>query len=323
METFKIYLAPMLDVTTPQFRKFIRHLNKDVILFTEMIVAETVIHVSDEKLTQILGEYEENTIVQIGGCDPYSISRAIRKINEVTKFDQFNLNCGCPSSRVQKGNFGACLMLQPETIIKIINTVYEETGFVLSLKIRIGVDEFDSYDFFKDFISSIVSNTKCDTFFVHARKCWLNGLSPSQNRTIPPIRYDFVHRIKEEFPKQKFILNGAINNVFQLQTKGNLDGFMIGRAAIKNPFIFCEFTQKLNEKYTEIEKHTTLLLNYFLLYNQNEIVKHIHIFPVLNFFHGKPGNKKYKNFITETARKKITFGDYIIKLEEFLVNFNF
>lgn len=312
----------MLEVTTPQFRKFIRLTCKETILFTEMIVAETVLYISDDKLLEMLGEYEEKTIVQIGGSDPQNISKAIKKINQVLKFTQFNLNCGCPSSKVQKGNFGACLMLQPENVIDIINTVYNQTGFVLSLKIRIGVDDFDSYDFFRNFVSEIINQTKCDTFFVHARKCWLKGLSPSQNRKVPLLNYDFVYKIKEEFSFHKFILNGEINNVSQLDLKKNLDGFMIGRAAMKNPFVFREFINAINEEKVEIDKSFNLLLKYFSLFDKNAIVKHIHVFPLLNFFHGQPGNKKYKNFLIETVRKKITFENYKLQLEDYFKNIN-
>lgn len=322
MGEFKFYLAPMLDVTTPHFRRFLRTINKEVILFTEMIVAETVLHTSDEKLKEIIGFFDDKTIVQIGGSNPLNIAAAITKVHTIFGYKDFNLNCGCPSSKVKKGNFGASLMLMPQVVIDIINEVYEKTGFIMSLKIRIGVDENDSYIFFKNFIEEIVSRTMCKTFFVHARKCWLSGLSPLQNRTIPCLNYDFVYKIKDEYPNCNFILNGGISSPEQLNLKRNLDGFMIGRAAIKDPFIFDKFIEMYRNnisKAIEIDYICRNLIEYFKSYGSDTLVRHHHIFPLLNIFHGRNGTKKFKNFLVETVQKKINFDGFVEMIEEYFL----
>ena len=248
MGAFDFYLAPMLDVTTPHFRRFFRLIDLRTTLFTEMVVADTIIRMSDEDLLEKIGMYEGNTVVQVGGSNPETIAAAIETVMKKIGFKSFNLNCGCPSTRVKKGRFGAILMLDPILVSEIINVTEKKCGVVMSLKIRLGVDEHDSYDFVHNFIETIVKNTNCDTFFVHARKCWLNGMSPAANRNRPPLNYEYVYRVKGDFPDKKFILNGGIVSLEQLDERRNLDGFMIGRGAVNNMNIFNEMTSFLSRK---------------------------------------------------------------------------
>ncbi|KAM0676775.1 hypothetical protein BDAP_002687 [Binucleata daphniae] len=243
----------MLKITNPHFRRLISIISPNTKLFTEMIVASTVIYAKDIK--NKLG-CPINTVVQIGGSEPEQIAKAVQIIKNCG-FTSFNLNCGCPSTKVKKGCFGAILMTMPDIVVNIINTVYEETGVVLSIKCRIGVDDNESFDFFLGFIDKIIKNTKCRTFYVHCRKCLLNGISPKDNRTIPPLDYSFAEKIKEMYKDIKVYINGGIKSYNDMKYKTN--GYMIGREAVKNPFVFAEIENayiKYNSKAEENVKNT-------------------------------------------------------------------
>lgn len=226
-------LAPMLKVTTTQFRSLIRIISRDVLLFTEMISASCILN-SPTYLSRI-GKYDPFTVIQIGGNNPQKISKAIQKITEETRFRLFNLNVGCPSPKVTKGQFGASLMLNPQLVIDIINETHRNSNVILSVKCRIGVDNNDSFSFFYGFVKAVSENTKCRTFYVHARKCWLDGLSPKKNRNIPELNYGFVRKVKALMPWLEIHLNGGVKSLADAE---GLDGIMIGRAAVKNIFVF-------------------------------------------------------------------------------------
>lgn len=247
-----------------------------------MISPDFIIH--NKTFTDRLKFLDSRTVIQLGSSDKEKLANAILLLQAVygSKL-KVNLNCGCPSTRVQSGNFGAILMKSNKLVVEIINHVYEKTGIVLSLKIRIGVDDLDSYDFFKEFVLSIVENTPCRIFFVHARKCWLNGISPHQNRNIPPLNYEFVEKLRDEIniakierklnknnmriasykskisnegvvlrknlDKVEIHLNGGLNeNNF---INFNFDGLMFGRRAIEFPFIFRILNEFLGDNYAD------------------------------------------------------------------------
>lgn len=199
---------------------------------------------NNPKFWNRIGEYDSNTIIQLGGSNPDIISKAIKLIISESKFRKFNLNVGCPSKKVLFGEFGAILMLKTDLVCSIINTVYKETGIIMSIKCRIGVDSNDSFDFFETFIKNISENTKCKIFYIHARKCWLKGLSPKENRNIPKLKYDYVRRIKKKYPHLEIHLNGSVSS---FSDGKEVDGIMIGRAAMGNIFVFEEL-----KKYRKI-----------------------------------------------------------------------
>lgn len=235
----ELSLAPMLKVTNPEFRLLISKVSPQVTLFTEMIVANTVIHVDSVKLKHILGVPDNNTIVQIGGSKIEEVADAVLKLKSLG-WTRFNLNCGCPSTRVQSGCFGAVLMLDPVKVASIINEVYQKAEIVLSLKIRTGVDENDSFEFLENFIKYIKIHTQCRTFYIHARKCWLKGVNPKKNRTVPPLNYKYVYDIKKLHPELSIHINGGIKEGKISDFEG-LDGIMIGRGAVNNINIFNDF----------------------------------------------------------------------------------
>lgn len=308
MSKIELACAPMLKVTTPTFRYLLRLISKKVILYTEMIVANTVVHVTDEKLDILLGKPEENTVVQMGGSDKYMMAEAIKRLLKMG-FKTFNLNCGCPSDRVQAGMFGAILMLHKELVADMINYVHEQTGVILTLKTRIGVDEEDSYEFFKGFIEHIVRNTKCRIFYVHARKCWLKGLNPKKNRNIPPLTYDYVYKIKEEFPDCFIGINGGIKLKNAWKVK-NCDGIMIGREAWNYIEVFNKIwnvesnLKDAMKKYLEWASSTNFSLS--------KVIQ-----PIISIRKNKGNNKKYKQRINEIFQDKTPIKDVYARIEEF------
>ncbi|ELQ76627.1 tRNA-dihydrouridine synthase [Trachipleistophora hominis] len=329
-------LAPMLKVTTPQFRSLIRIISSDVHLFTEMLSAEYILN-NDNYQTRI-GAYDPLTIIQLGGSDPVKISLAVLKIISQTEFRRFNLNVGCPSPKVTKGQFGASLMLKAQLVIDIINEVYNVTNVTLSIKCRIGVDENDSFAFFHGFVEQVASNTKCRDFYIHARKCWLKGLSPKENRNVPMLNYEFVYALKRKMPFLNIHLNGGVKC---LADGDGLDGIMLGRTVMKNVFAFEDIKARNKAAYENNDSHGDSLrsdsstnqqavqqsdllslsnehkglqkqIDYYYIIktylgtlNQDKSLKPCDIVPLINIFRGKKGTKSFKVLLATLAAKKI------------------
>lgn len=307
--TAEISLAPMMKITTPYFRMLVRKTAPKAILFTEMVVASTVTHVTDEKINIILGDPEDMTVVQLGGSDPDEISNAVQILKKIG-WKEFNLNCGCPSDRVQSGKFGAVLMLEKENVGNIINTVFRDTGVVLSLKIRTGVDKHDSFDFFKGFVEYISLNTPCTKFYVHARKCWLKGLSPKQNRNVPALNYQFVYDIKSMFPHLFISLNGGIKTNDWDKIK-NLDGLMIGRHAWDNIKTFSHYERSNIDMKTVVKEYI------------EEAVKHNPpkykiLMPLINYRKGRSLSKAFKQTINEILHSDVPLDSIYSMIDPFI-----
>ncbi|ORD97200.1 DUS2 [Hepatospora eriocheir] len=300
----------MLKVTNPPFRILIRKLCKEVELFTELIVESTVNFASRKNIRSMLGEPENNTVVQLGGSDPQKLSKAVKILLEMG-YDKFNLNCGCPSSKVQKGCFGAVLMKNPELVADIINEIEKDNDVIISLKTRIGVDNDDSFEFFNRFVSYIRDNTNCRRFYVHARKCLLKGLDPKANRKIPTLKYEYVYRIKEIYPDLFISLNGGITHT-NINAVNNLDGCMIGRGAREDILIFNRILKK-EINYSNVIKEyleETFNLNY---------TKHKILVPLVNLYKGTRNSKKFKALINTLCNdKKIEITEIKVKINEFI-----
>ncbi|ORD95007.1 DUSA [Enterospora canceri] len=305
----ELAVAPMLKVTTPCFRRFLGIISPTVALYTEMIVANTVVNVTDHKLRFLLGDPTETTVVQIGGSDPPMIATAVERLIGMG-YDKFNLNCGCPSDRVQKGMFGAILMKHKELVSEIINCVYDRCGVIMTVKCRIGVDEFDSYDFFSEFISHIADTTKCRVFYVHARKCWLRGLNPRQNRNIPPLHYEFVHKIKEDRPNLFIGLNGGIK-ARNIDSVGDLDGAMIGREAWNNIEVFNEIRGEAVDMKEAVREYLEWCST--TEYSISRVVQ-----PLINIRKGMGNSKAYKKALNDAVQNKTKdFLDFYQNIEHF------
>ncbi|MNK38486.1 putative tRNA-dihydrouridine synthase [compost metagenome] len=234
-----ISVAPMMDWTDRHCRVFHRLMTRHALLYTEMVTTGALIH-GDVPRHLRFHEEEHPVALQLGGSEPHDLAHCA-KLGEEWGYDEINLNCGCPSERVQRGAFGACLMNEPQLVADCVKAMVDVVDVPVTVKHRIGIDKIESYEFVRDFVGA-VSEAGCGTFIVHARNAWLQGLSPKQNREIPPLRYALVHRLKHDFPALQFSINGGIATNAQVHEHLRLlDGAMIGREAYHNPWWLAEW----------------------------------------------------------------------------------
>ena len=303
MKQRHLSVAPMMDWTDRHCRYFHRLLAPGAILYTEMITTGAIIHGDRDHLLAFNPE-EHPLALQLGGSDPESLSTCAR-IAESRGFDEINLNVGCPSDRVQQGRFGACLMREPQLVRDSVAAMREAVDIEVTVKTRLGVDELDSYEYFSDFIHT-VADAGCRVFAVHARKAWLSGLSPRENRELPELRYEWAYRLKKENPGLTIILNGGINSLPAVKEHlSQVDGVMLGRAAYHNPWLLAECAAALDNK-AEMPNRRTIILA-MSRYAMREIdrgtpIKHIsrHL---LGLFQGMPGARSWRRYLTEIAHR--------------------
>jgi len=224
----------MLDWTDRHCRNFHRLLTRHTRLYTEMVTTGALLH-GDQHRHLDFDEVEHPVALQLGGSEPADLA-ACAKLAEQWGYDEVNLNCGCPSERVQRGAFGACLMAEPQLVADGVKAMRDAVGIPVTVKHRIGIDRIESYDFVRDFVG-IVAAAGCEVFIVHARNAWLQGLSPKENREIPPLRYELVHQLKTEFPQLTIVLNGGVKDDDEIAVQlEHVDGVMIGRQAYHEPW---------------------------------------------------------------------------------------
>lgn len=233
---WRFTVAPMLDWTDRHCRFMHRQLTKHARLYTEMVTTGAIIHGDRERLLGF-SPCEHPVALQLGGADPAALAKAV-EIAEPFGYDEYNLNCGCPSERVQKGSFGAALMLEPKLVAECLAAMRSATDRPVTVKHRIGVDEHTDYGFVRDFVGTLYEGG-CRVFIVHARSAWLQGLSPKENREVPPLKREIAYALKREFPDAVFVLNGGIADLATAEAlwKAGVDGVMLGRAAYQNPWL--------------------------------------------------------------------------------------
>lgn len=242
-QVYLLSIAPMMDRTDRHYRYFMRQITRRTLLYTEMVTTAAILHGDQEQLLGFSPE-EKPLVLQLGGDNPNHLATCA-KIAEDMGYDQVNLNVGCPSDRVQNGNFGACLMAQPELVAKAVEAMQKVVNIPVTIKHRIGIDDQDKYEDMAHFVR-IVANAGCQHFSVHARKAWLQGLSPKENRTIPPLRYEEVHRLKQEFPQLFIEINGGFKTLTEVKDQLQfVDAVMIGRAAYDHPYLFATADQEI------------------------------------------------------------------------------
>jgi tRNA-dihydrouridine synthase A len=225
----------MMDWTDRHCRYLHRLLSKHTLLYTEMVTTGALTHGSVQRHLRFNAE-EHPVALQLGGSDAADLAAAAR-LGEQWGYDEINLNCGCPSDRVQRGAFGACLMAEPQTVADGVKAMVDAVSIPVTVKHRIGIDRIESYDFVRDFVGT-VSEAGCSVFLVHARNAWLDGLSPKENREIPPLRYELAHRLKQDFPQLTFGINGGFTTNAQIAAHlSEVDGVMVGREAYHNPWL--------------------------------------------------------------------------------------
>ena len=239
----KFCVAPMMDKTDRHCRYFHRLMSNRAFLYTEMLHSNAVIRGNKERLLKY-NPREHPLAIQLGGCDPVQLGEA-SAISEEFGYTEVNLNVGCPSSKVQKGKFGAVLMKEPKLVASCINQMKKSTNIPVTVKCRIGVDNMNTDNHLDHFVEE-VSFAGCDTFIIHARKAWLNGLSPKDNREIPPLDYQRVYKLKDSFPNINFVINGGINSINEsIKHLQYVDGVMIGREAYDNPLLLTEVDSRI------------------------------------------------------------------------------
>lgn len=231
---WRLSVAPMLDWTDRHCRYFHRLLSRHALLYTEMVTTGALLHGDVARHLRFNAE-EHPLALQLGGSEPAELAQCAR-LGEQWGYDEINLNCGCPSERVQRGSFGACLMAEPQLVADCVKAMVDAVAVPVTVKHRIGIDKTESYVFVRDFIGT-VAEAGCSTFIVHARNAWLKGLSPKENREVPPLRYEIVHRLKREFPRLTIVVNGGITSSAQVAEQlQQLDGVMLGREAYHKPW---------------------------------------------------------------------------------------
>ncbi len=230
----KVSVAPMMDWTDRHCRYFHRLLSRHALLYTEMVTTGALLHGDVSRHLRFNVE-EHPTALQLGGSEPADLA-ACAKLGEQWGYDEVNINCGCPSERVQRGAFGACLMAEAPLVANCVKAMVDAVSIPVTVKHRIGVDKLERYDFVRDFVGT-VAQAGCDTFIVHARNAWLKGLSPKENREVPPLRYELVYRLKEDFPQLNISINGGITTTEQVHNHlKHVDSAMLGREAYHNPW---------------------------------------------------------------------------------------
>jgi tRNA-dihydrouridine synthase A len=296
----RLSVAPMMDWTDRHCRAFHRLLAPGALLYTEMVHAQAVIHGDRERLLGFDAS-EHPVALQLGGSDPGALATAT-KIGADAGYDEVNLNVGCPSDRVQAGKFGACLMKEPALVAECIAAMRAATRVPVTVKCRLGVDEQEDYDSFLAFVDTVAA-TGCARFVVHARKAWLSGLSPKENRELPPLRYDWVHRLKRERPGLHVSLNGGLDEVAQaLAQLEHVDAVMLGRCAYHEPYrlhlLDCALAGRAPRPRAE------LLRTYFPYVEaalaRGVALKHISRH-VLGLFHAQPGGRAFRQVLSQEA----------------------
>jgi tRNA-dihydrouridine synthase A len=294
----RICLAPMIDWTDKHFRYFIRLLSKKAVLYTEMITANAIIHGDRSHLLNFNAE-EHPVALQLGGSDPQLLAECAR-IAVDYGYDEINLNVGCPSERVQSGSFGACLMREPNLVADCVSAMQEAVNIPVTVKSRIGVDDQNEYEILPLFIDHI-SRAGCRIFIIHARKAWLKGLSPKQNRDIPPLNYDIVYQIKQARPELDIIINGGIRTANEVSEHlKHVDGVMLGRVACENPFLFAEL-----EGSCETRKGALLR---YLPYIEEQLHAGVRlstlIRPIMGLFNACEGARAWRRHLSMAAYQK-------------------
>lgn len=307
----------MLDWTDRHCRYFYRLMSKQTVLYTEMVTTGAIIFGKGDYLGY--NEEEHPVVLQLGGSDSEAMAKCA-KIAEQQGYDEININVGCPSDRVQNGRFGACLMAEPQTVADCVSAMQAQVDIPVTVKSRIGIDDMDEYEDLSAFIEQ-VAEAGCDTFIVHARKAWLQGLSPKQNREVPPLMYERVYQLKEEFPHLHVSINGGVKTLAEAQHHlSYVDGVMIGREAYSNPYILSEVdhliygdNQAVLSRIEIVKRMHSYIVEQLAAPNQFgqgtkvwHIVRHM-----LGLFQGQPGGRVWRRYLSENAVGRNTSPDVL------------
>lgn len=295
----------MLDWTDRHCRYFHRLLSQNTLLYTEMVTTGAIIHGKGDFLKY--DQSEHPVALQLGGSNSKDLAHCA-KLAEERGYDEINLNVGCPSDRVQNGRFGACLMAEPELVAECVAAMKSEVSIPVTVKTRIGIDDQDSYEFLTRFVSIVNEQGGCEDFTIHARKAWLSGLSPKENREIPPLDYPRAYQIKKDFSHLNIAVNGGVKSLDEaLDHLEHLDGVMIGREAYQSPYILSEVDQRIFGEDKPVIKRSDVVKAMYPYIDQQlsegaylgHITRHM-----LGLFQSMPGARQWRRHISENAHKK-------------------
>lgn len=298
----RVSVAPMMDWTDRHCRFFLRLLTRHTLLYTEMVTTGAILRGDRERLLAY-DPAEHPLALQLGGSDPTELARSARIAAELG-YDEINLNVGCPSDRVQSGRFGACLMAEPTLVADCVAAMRATVDRPVTVKTRIGIDDRDSYDELVEFVGRVAEGG-CQIFIVHARKAWLTGLSPKENREIPPLRYDIVHRLKRDFRDLVIILNGGLTDLDQIAEQlRHVDGVMIGRAAYENPYLLADVDPRFWDSARPMpNRHDVVraLLPYVDFQLRQGMPLHSMTRHLLGLFQSVPGARAWRRYLSENT----------------------
>ena len=280
-----------MDWSDRHYRYFMRQISAQARLYTEMITSGALIH-GDVDRHLAFSEAEHPVALQLGGSEPDELARSA-KLGERYGYDEINLNIGCPSERVQRGAFGACLMAEPALVADCVRAIRDAVSKPVTVKLRIGIDQVEEYAFVRDFVGS-VSDAGCRTFIVHARNAVLKGLSPKENREVPPLKYDYVYRLKREFPGLQFVINGGITTRAQIDAQlGKVDGVMLGRAAYHDPWLLADAGKSRADVVQAMVEYARRHLPL------RQVARHM-----LGLYHGAPHARLWRRMLSDSERLK-------------------
>lgn len=291
----------MMERTDRHDRYFLRQISPTALLYTEMITTGALLHGDAERFLRF-DPAEQPVAIQLGGVEPDALARAA-EMAESRGYSEVNLNVGCPSDRVQNARFGACLMKEPEAVAAGVRAMIAAVGIPVTVKTRIGVDDRDSWDEFRGFVET-VADAGCRIFIIHARKAWLQGLSPRENREIPPLSYETVYRLKETFPELHVSINGGIVSAPEAEAHlRHVDGVMIGRAAYENPWLLAQLERDILGGRPPMSRHAALAD--YIAYMEREAARGVPLYAmarhVLGLFQGCPGARAWRRHISENG----------------------
>ncbi|WP_150127724.1 tRNA dihydrouridine(20/20a) synthase DusA [Janthinobacterium psychrotolerans] len=312
----RLSVAPMMDWTDRHCRKFHREITRHTWLYTEMVTTGALVYGDVERHLRF-NEEEHPVALQLGGSDPKDLATSA-KLGQQWGYDEINLNCGCPSERVQKGAFGACLMAEPQLVADCVKAMRDVVDIDVTVKHRIGIDDSESYDFVRDFVGT-VAEAGCKTFIVHARNAILKGLSPKENREVPPLKYEYAYQLKRDFPQFEFIINGGIKTIDEIDLHlRHLDGVMLGREAYHNPYVMAQFDQRYYGAEAQVKTREQVLeamIPYIAAQlaqeermKLNSITRHM-----LGLMQNLPGARGFRQTLSDA--KKLASGDPRLLLE--------
>ena len=310
----------MMDWTDRHCRVFHRLISRHARLYTEMVTTNALLH-GDVPRHLDFSEEEHPVALQLGGSEPEDLAHCAR-LAEKWGYDEINLNCGCPSERVQRGAFGACLMAEPDLVRDCVKAMIDTVSIPVTVKHRIGIDKSDSYDFVRDFVG-IVSQSGATVFMVHARSAWLKGLSPKENREIPPLHYDYAQRLKQDFPDFTIVVNGGINTHIGVEAQlAQLDGVMIGRQAYHEPYWMAEADARwfndMREPLSRLEvaqamrDYTARVIAATRQAPHPTTVRHI-VRHILGLYQGMPGARAWRRLLSDADALAANDPDLILR----------